>query len=270
MTGRQTAAAEKPHDPTREMMDEARQLVDVARRQGVTLRLIGGFAVLEHCRSAEFCERDHSDLDMVAPSRQVRELGALMGQLGFVENVEVRIATQNTQLQFARPCIHGGPGRPPTHADDHVDIFLDTFRMDHDVALGDRLEIERYTVTVSDLLLTKLQVFKLNEKDLRDIVALFKDHRFGDADEPGAVNGAYLARLCADDWGLFYDVATNLQRVSERLSTFGLSAVEEEDARRNVARLIGALDAAPKSLRWRLRARVGTRASWHREVEDQG
>jgi len=39
--------------------------------------------------------------------------------------------------------------------------------------------------------------------------------------------------------------------------------------RRHLARLIAALDDAPKSLRFRLRARVGTRAAWHNEVDGQ-
>jgi hypothetical protein len=36
-----------------------------------------------------------------------------------------------------------------------------------------------------------------------------------------------------------------------------------------VLRLIAAIDDAPKSLRWRLRARVGTRKAWHSELDGQ-
>ena len=111
------------------------------------------------------------------------------------------------------------PPGEPAHADDHVDVFLDTFRMDHDIALARRLEIEPYTLSLSDLLLTKLQIFRLNEKDLRDMVTLLGDAEVGDEDAPGTINGRYIARLCADDWGLFYDVAMNLQRVHERVAT---------------------------------------------------
>ncbi len=129
------------------MMQEARRLVDGARSQGITLRLIGGLGVREHCHTLELCARDYSDLDMVAPARHARRLAAFFESFGYGENFDVSIATSNGELQFVRPCEHDGrPGADRAHADDHVDVFLGTFRMDHDIALGRRLEIEPYTV----------------------------------------------------------------------------------------------------------------------------
>ena len=252
------------------MLDEGRRLVDAARAEGLTLRLLGGLAVREHCRTAKLCERDYSDLDMVAPAKQSRRLAALFAGFGYAENYDVSSATANQELQFVRPCTHGGrPGTGRAHADDHVDVFLDTFRMDHDIALARRLEIEPYTVSLSDLLLTKLQIFRLEEKDLRDIVTLLGDVDVGEEDAPGLINGGYIGRLCAEDWGLFYDVATNLARVDERAATFDLDDGQVARVRGGVARLIGAVDGAPKSVRWRLRARVGTSRVWHNQIDDQ-
>jgi len=254
-----------------EMLDEGRRLVDAARSADITLRLLGGLAVREHCRSAELCERDYSDLDMVARAKQARGLVTLFAGFGYAENHEVSTATANAELQFVRPCQHrDGPEASPAHADDHVDVFLDTFRMDHAIALGRRLEIEPYTVSLSDLLLTKLQIFRLEEKDLRDVVTLLGDGEVGEEDAPGVINGSYIGELCADDWGLFYDVATNLARVDEGAATLALSDVQAARVRSGIARLIAAIDGAPKSVRWRLRARVGTRKKWHSTVEDQG
>jgi len=252
------------------MLHEARGLVDAARSQGVTLRLIGGLAVREHCRTLELCARDYSDLDMVAPARHARRLTALFQSFGYGENFDVSTATSNAERQFVRPCRHEGePGADRAHTDDHVDVFLDTFRMDHNVALARRLEIEPYTVSLSDLLLTKLQIFRLNEKDLRDIVTLLADAEVGGRDGPGVIDDGYIGRLCADDWGLFYDVAMNLQRVDERVAAFNLSEAQLARLRHGVLRLIAAIDGSPKSVRWRLRARVGTRTSWHNQLDDQ-
>jgi len=252
------------------MLDEGRKLVDAARAEGLTLRLLGGLAVREHCRTFELCERDYSDLDMVAPSRHARRLVALFARFGYAENYEVSTATANRELQFTRPCGHGDEsGSRPAHADDHVDIFLDTFRMDHDIALARRLEIDPYTVSLSDLLLTKLQIFRLEEKDLRDIVTLLGDAEVGATDAPGLINGGYIGRLCADDWGLFYDVTTNLARIDDHAGAFGLSDEQVVRVRGGVVSLIAAIDGAPKSLGWRLRARVGTRKAWHGEIDDQ-
>ncbi len=258
-----------------EMLDEGRRLVDAARAEGLVLRLLGGLAVREHCRSFELCERDYSDLDMVGRARQARRLTALFQGFGYGENHEVSAATSSAQLQFVRPCAHAGEGGlRRAHDDDHVDVFLDTFRMDHDVALLKRLEIEPYTVSLSDLLLTKLQIFRLNEKDLRDIVTLLADIDVAGPDGPaqadaGRIDAGYIAGLCADDWGLFYDVTMSLQRVGEAVAGFGLNDAQAARVNQGVLRLIAAIDGAPKSLRWRVRARVGTRKAWHSELDDQ-
>jgi hypothetical protein len=253
-----------------EMLGEGRELVDAARAEGLTLRLLGGLAVRQHCQTLELCERDYSDLDMVAPARQARRLVALFTRFGYSENYDVSTATANRELQFTRPCGHGDTmAGGLAHADDHVDVFLDTFRMDHAIALAGRLEIEPYTVSLSDLLLTKLQIFRLEEKDLRDIVTLLGDHDVGEEDAPGLINGGYIGRLCADDWGLFYDVTTNLARIDDHAGAFDLSDEQVERVRSGVARLIGAVDGASKSVRWRLRARVGTSRAWHNQIEDQ-
>jgi hypothetical protein len=252
------------------MLDEGRDLVDAARTAGLTLRLLGGLAVREHCRTAELCERDYSDLDMVGRANQARRLVALFVSFRYAEIFEVSTATANAELQFVRPCVHGaGAGTGPAHADDHLDVFLDSFRLDHKAALARRLEIEPYTVSLSDLLLSKLQIFRLEEKDMREFVTLLGDTEVGDEDAPGVLNSRYVGELCADDWGLFYDVATNLPWVHEGAAAFDVNDVSVARVRRGVARLIAGIDAAPKSLRWRLRARVGTRKRRHGTLEGQ-
>ena len=252
------------------MIDEGRRLVDAARAAGLTLRLLGGLAVRAHCRTAELCERDYSDLDMVAPAGQARHLPELFAGFGYEENYEVRRATGNAGLQFVRPCLHGaGWGASVAHADDHVDVFLDTFRMDHNIALAQRLEIEPYTVSLSDLLLTKLQIFRLEDKDARDVVTLLGDAEVAEEDAPGLINSHYIGELCAEDWGLFHDVATNLQRVYEGVAVLDVNEARRTRVLQNIARLIAALEDAPKGLLWRMRARVGTRKSWHNEINDQ-
>jgi hypothetical protein len=123
---------------------------------------------------------------------------------------------------------------------------------------------------VSDQLLTKLQVHKPDEKDVRDVLTLFKDLEVADDEEPGVIGLAYLAARCADDWGLQHDVELNLDRVEALLPQYLLTPDEEAHVRQGLERLRAALAAAPKSLGWRLRAKVGERRPWHNDVEEQG
>ncbi len=254
----------------RAMHDEARELIDAAGAAGLTLRLLGGLAVREHCRTAELCARDYSDLDMVGRSREARRLPAIFARFAFQGDYAAVAATGNTQLRFVRACRHVEAGGAPAHDDDHVDVFLDTFRMDHEIELAGRLDRDPYTVSVSNLLLTKLQIFRVNEKEIRDIVTLLDGVAVSETGAPGAIDAGYIAGLCANDWGLFHDVGLTLQQVAERVEGFGLSATQVATVRQGLARLVAALTEAPKAVRFRLRARLGTRVQWHNEIDEQG
>jgi len=252
------------------MAAEGRRIVDAARERGLTLRLIGGLAVRDHCEVLAFCGRDHSDLDMVGLAREVGRLVGLFESLGYRERHHVHVATAGGQAQFVRECAHeSSDGAYAVHGEDHVDVFLDVFRMDHRVDLRDRLAIEPYTVSAADLLLTKLQIFRSEDRDLRDIVTLLKDDELAGEDAPGTVNTAYLAELCARDWGLYYDVTRNLRRCAESLAAYGLEPADEDRVRAALERLTQSIEAAPKTRAWRWRAKIGTRRRWHDYVEEQ-
>lgn len=254
----------------RDMLSEALDIIDRARERGVTLRLFGGLAVRTHCSVVDFCERDYSDIDMVGRRSQAAETGRLFADLGYQENHNVRFATHGRQLQFFRECEHpDSTYHYFIHPDDHVDVFLDTFRMDHDVPLKDRLDIERYTISLTDVLLTKLQVNRINAKDVRDIVTLLKDVPLGETDDPGLINAAYIARLCAEDWGLHHDVVAALAATSAALGEHELDDEQRRRVTAAVESLQAALDAAPKSRAWRRRAKVGERRPWSNLVEGQ-
>jgi hypothetical protein len=253
-----------------EMIAETKGVIDAARKRGITLRLVGGLAVRFHCKSLDFCERDHGDIDLVGHRRDANRIASLFADLGFAENMHVRMATDGRQLQFARECRHGdGWARCGLRQDDHVDIFLDTFKMEHALDLTDRLGLDDYTITVSDALLTKLQMAGLEEKDERDIFTLLHDLELGTADNPSAIDVPYIARLCAHDWGLFHDVQSNLALLRHRLDAYDLHPGEQEQVRVKLSRLEEAIQAEPKSRAWRLRAKIGTRRPWHETVEEQ-
>ncbi len=253
-----------------DMIAEAERVIDAARGRGIVLRLLGGLAVRFHCQSLDFCERDHGDIDMVGHRRDAERIASLFTDLGFEEVVHVRQATGGRQLQFARECgLKEQWACYSRHDDDHIDVFLDTFKMDHAIDLSDRLDLDDYTITVSDVLLTKLQMANLNEKDDRDIFTLLQDLELGTADDPKAIDVPYIAQLCARDWGLFHDVELNLARLYKRLDAYAVEPGMRDQVRAKLARLEETIKAEPKSRTWRLRAKVGERRPWHETVEEQ-
>lgn len=137
--------------------------------------------------------------------------------------------------------------------------------MCHRLDVGARLECDVLTLSLADLLLTKVQIARLTRKDVTDIVALLLDHGMGD--DETAINLSYISELLAADWGWWYTVKHNLARITETLPALGLSKCEAVEAARQVAQLDSALERAPKTLKWRVRARLGTRVRWRDEPE---
>jgi hypothetical protein len=82
------------------------------------------------------------------------------------------------------------------------------------------------------------------------------------------VNVERVAELCAEDWGLQHTLELNLARVVERLPELPLSDDERGLVKRRIGELGQAMDARPKSRRWKLRARVGERKRWYEEPEE--
>ena len=261
------------------LMAEAHAIVDTGNERGVVLRLTGGLAVRHYAIDLEFAEREYSDIDLIGLKRQVVAVGEVFRDLGYVENKHVAVATGNGQLQFFVPGPEGSasPGGaqndlpvfsevPPS---DHIDVFLDAMRMDHQVDFRDRLEINTYAIDPADLFLSKLQIVNLNEKDVHDVITLVKDVYVDFQPHPGVLDLHHLAEVCAADWGLYIDVMNNIDTVVEHVGDYDLGPRDAARVRRTLELAQDMMTEQAKTLRWRLRARIGKRVRWYAEVEEQ-
>jgi Fic family protein len=259
------------------LMAEAMTMIDAARERGAELRLTGGLAIRRYCTDLAFMDREYSDIDFIGLSSQNSELHEVFTALGYAENRYVTQSTDAGQLQYIKlealkeeqaqtEAAGHTPYEPPLV--DHVDIFLDVMRMDHDLDVRDRLDIDDYAITPADALLAKLQIGKINQKDAHDVIALCKDVPLRNGDDDTSIDVMHIADVCSRDWGLYHDLTTNLDVVLAMVDDYGLS--EEAMARvyDRLAAIKEAVDEANKTFRWRLRASVGQRVAWRREVED--
>jgi hypothetical protein len=231
-----------------ELHAEGVALVDALREEGTTLRLLGGAAIFEHCPQAIAAGpyRELADLDAMTTGAQARAVSAALAARGWEPEARFNAMHGDRRMIFTGPA-----GK--------LDVFVDRFEMCHVIALRDRLELEPRTLTVADLLLTKLQIVELNAKDARDAAALLAEHELGEG--PGDhVDIRYLAAVTGGDWGLWRTVTGTLGRLAE---------LQPEVAARAGA-LRAALDEAPKTRAWRLRARVGERKRWFELPDEVG
>jgi hypothetical protein len=261
------------------LMAEAHAIVDTGNERGVLLRLTGGLAVRHYAIDLEFAEREYSDIDLVGLKREVVAVGEVFRDLGYVENKHVAVATGNGQLQFFVPGPEGRGPRGGAQDDlpvfsevppsDHIDVFLDAMRMDHQVDFRDRLKINTYAIDPADLFLSKLQIVNLNEKDIHDVITLVKDVYVDFQPHPGVLDLHHVAGVCAADWGLYIDVMNNVDTVVEHVGDYDLGPRDAARVRRTLELAQDMMTEQAKTLRWRLRARIGKRVRWYAEVEEQ-
>jgi len=240
--------------------DEARRVIEAAERQGIHLRLVGGLAIHLQCPSTRLpvLQRPYADMDMLTSRAGGQRLGEFFHAQGYAANRQLNALNGDRRQQYC----------DETHQR-FVDIFVGDFEMCHKIPLGERLTVEPLTLPLAELFLTKAQIIELNHKDVLDLLALLLDCPVGEGDN-ARINGVVVASLCAKDWGLYTTVNLTLQKL-ETLLKSGAVALDEAQVAQIVSRmgeLRGMMEAAPKTLAWQARARIGTRLRWYEEVEE--
>jgi hypothetical protein len=240
--------------------DEMHRLVQEAQNEGIFLRVLGGLAIKVHSPHANHrsLERKYPDIDFVTDKASAKKLLGFLPGMGYTPNKTFNtLSGDRRQLWYDEE-----QGR-------QIDVFIGDFTMCHTLPLADRLQIEPLTIPLAELFLSKAQIFELNRKDILDLLTLLLDHEVGSGDEE-TINADLIAELCAKDWGLYTTVSMSIQKLHTFLDE-GDVALDEEEAqliKKRLVKLQKTMDEAPKTLAWKMRAKVGTRVRWYEEVEE--
>jgi hypothetical protein len=239
--------------------DEGCRIIDEATAGNVPLRLLGGVAVRAHAPEGlpPALTRTYQDIDLVTLHGKTGKTQELLVGLGYEANTSFNARNGASRLVFY----------DREHAR-QVDVFVGAFRMCHEIPISaERLIVDPYTLPLAELLLTKLQIVALNEKDLCDIYGILYLHEVAEHDN-GAVNGAVIARLLAADWGLWRTSTATLQQGRDHLGETALDNASQCLLVERLEQLSAMIETQPKSRRWRMRARVGERVRWYEEPEE--
>jgi hypothetical protein len=240
-----------------DLEDEARRLLAQIERRQLDARLIGGMAIrlLAGERLHPGFERPIQDLDFVSSKKHRRPMERLLTDAGYVPDVQFNALNGARRLLF----LDETRGR-------QIDVFVDRFEMCHVLPLVDRLTAQPDTLPAAEVLMTKLQIVGLNAKDRSDLYAILLSHEVAAHDER-AVNVPRITELTSEDWGLQRTFELNLERLRQGLAEQPLEPGERRLVEERIDALTRAMDAAPKSRRWRIRAKVGERKRWYEEPE---
>lgn len=235
------------------MAEEALRVAGEAEREGLPLRLLGGVAIRLRSRNGLLpaFERPYADLDWIVAKGKSAGAQRFFEALGYAPQKRFNTIYGKERLLFF-----------DEDHDRQVDVLVGSFKMCHEVRFGGRLALEPVTVPLAELLLTKLQIIELNEKDVRDALALLHDHPVEDEDG-NSINGARIANVCASDWGLWRTFTANLDSLDGHLGRYDLPEEGKGRIARRVEELQERIEAESKTFGWKVRAKIGDRKRWY-------
>ena len=272
--------AQKPPRRADRLMAEAMDTVDVARAAGVTLRLTGGLAIRRYCTDLDFMDREYSDIDYVGLSDQKKEIHAVLRE----------------------PGLHREPVRHPVHRREPAPVLQERGAGGHEgggggggrrgaqrlraAARGPHRHLPRRDAhgprhrrrrAAGDRRLRHLAGRRVHRQD-----ADRQDQPEGRPrrDRPGQGRPAarrgrrHVHRPAVHRRGVLAGLGpvprhhANLDIALAMVGDYGLTESQQDRVYARLAAIKESVESAGKSLRWRLRATVGERVAWRREIEE--
>ncbi|MBU6996336.1 MAG: hypothetical protein HXS41_07050 [Theionarchaea archaeon] len=244
------------------------RILQEADKRHIPLRIIGAIAIRTHCPTFKYLEYDLgrmlTDIDFVGYDKDIKAIRQLFLDLDYREDPAIRAMMSGMGM--------GKMSKRLIFYEDtlgiHSDVFLDELKFCHVVNFRNRLEIDHPTVTLTDMFLSKLQIVRINEKDIIDSIVLLREHDVGPSDKE-SVNEDYIARLFAEDWGFWRTATENLGKIKTFAQNYEKLAQEDKkNVVKKIEQLQKRIEDEPKSFKWKMRDKVGDKKQWYEEVEE--
>jgi len=246
-------------DIATDFADEATRIVNRAQEKGIIIRVMGATVIRKHCPKFMHLhtglKRELTDMDFMTYTTFNPRIRPLFLELGYASDDRFNAYFGMTRQQYSDAANRR-----------MADIFFDKLDMCHTIDFKGRLELDSPTITLADFLLEKMQIIQLNEKDKIDTLVLLREHEIGNTDRE-TVNAEYIGKLLSKDWSFYYTVTMNLAKVKEYAGS-SLPEDDRTDVGVKVDRLLEWIEKEPKTTGWKMRARVGTKKKWYRDVEE--
>jgi len=240
-------------DPLPEALALARGAADAS----LGLKLLGGLAVRVLCPDFPPRLRRDQDIDFACVTKQRKKVADWLDGAGCEPDRRFNNLNGDRQMYFTAPS-----GRP-------IDVMVDKLSMCHVLDFRPSFDRQPLTIDAVDVLLSKLQIVELNEKDLRDIVHLLAALPLGGGAQ-ASIDTDRFGKVLGADWGWWRTVTGNLAKMEELLGDRP-ALIPDNRSYEPVAqagRLLELAVQTPKSMKWKLRANVGERVRWYELPEE--
>jgi len=252
------------YPPPSAFVEEGKSCVEAAQKEGLILKVMGGLGIYMH--SQEFHplweglerlgKKMFTDIDYVAYDKHRVKM------IKFLENRGFSVHQKLLYHYGKERQIYYGNTIPM------VEVFYDRLAMNHTIEFAKRLEQDSPTIPLSELLLQKLQMVRMNEKDIKDSILLLRAHNLADHDD-NCINFSVINSVLASDWGFYHTATSNLKMINESLGRYSVLTNEDREIiGERIKALLRQVEGTPKSLKWKVRAKLGTKVIWYNEVDE--
>lgn len=243
-------------------LDECSKIIEEAETRGILLRIMGSLAFKLHCPKcgylAEQMNRKLTDIDLASYSSQQLGVDKLLRSLGYTTQsyIQLAAATMGRSIYWKNSISV------------HIDVFWDQLEMNHTIRFPGRLEKDKPTIPLAELLQEKFQIVKITWKDIKDVIMLMLEHDMSETDKgPESIDLSVITKVLANDWGYYYTFTQNIQETQRRIDELTMvSQTDREAVRDKLAKMLMIIENTPKTTRWKMRAKLGTKRIWYTEV----
>lgn len=223
---------------------------------------MGSIGFKLHCTQfshmSDQMNRKLTDIDFASYSSETNSVDHLLRSVDYTTQSYVQLAAANM-----RRSIYWKKDRSV-----HLDVFWDRLQMNHTVNFRGRLETDKPTLPLPELMQEKFQIVKMNWKDIKDVVMLLREHDVAEKDSGRElVDLSIITNALSNDWGYYHTFTQNIKETQTRIRELAmLSENDRAIVSARLAKMLRTIEDAPKSAKWILRSKIGTKHIWYTEV----
>ncbi len=246
------------------LLDSAVKIIDIAKTNDVLVKLIGGLAFWEHCPESrhllEYFDRKISDIDFVSDIKFKKKFDKILQS-------EFDLVVDN-YYETIPSCL-----RSVYYSKDFrikFDVNYNQLIYSHIIDIRKSLyQKNGITLSLADLLLSKLQIHNIEIKDIVDIIVLLTEHKFGNSDEKEIINLSHISMLCSCNWGLEHTIRRNCHTIYRNLNNNKMiEKIDRTEITIKLLQLLNTIKVSKKTINWKIRNHFNEKFSWYNKVED--
>lgn len=234
----------------------ASRLVAELEQANLHVRLFGGIGVALLVDYVQLfgTGREIKDIDLVARSEHFRRAWDYLQTLHWKPNRKELFAGYSPKAILWNDALSL-----------QLDLYADPLVFNQRIVLGERLTLISPTITPVDLLLTKLQIHAVTERDLKDILGLLTLDV--SSSRESCLNVSRIAEVCSADWGLWFACTSNLRMLANWIEVKMRQSPVLGHAQHSLAHIEKSIAEHPKTVGWKVRNLIGRRLGWYYETD---